>query len=76
MFSNTLNNIRKYGVGAVLAAAGTQAMAALPAGATTALTSLETDAGSLIDAAWGPLLVVAGGFALMKLGKRAIGRAS
>lgn len=47
-----------------------QAHAALPASVSTAFSTLETDAGSLIDLVWPVVITVTVGFVLIKLFKR------
>lgn len=46
------------------------AMAALPAGATTAFTEIQTDALALVDLAWPAVIAVTIAFILLKLFKK------
>lgn len=47
------------------------ASAALPAGATTAFTDVQTDALALVDLAWPAVIAVTTGFIILKLFKKA-----
>lgn len=65
--------------GAIIAASvglATTAQAALPEGVTAAFTTVQTDAGSMIDAGWPVLVGITVGFVLMKLFKKVVSRAS
>jgi hypothetical protein len=57
-------------------AASSSVLADVPAAATTALTSVQTDGMALIDAGWPILAGITGAFVLMKLFKRVVSRAS
>lgn len=59
-----------HAVGAVLALAGAQAHAALPAIIGTTIDSVETDALALADLVWPVLVGLFGAVLLMKLFKR------
>jgi len=50
------------------------ALAALPTGAETAFTTLQTDALSLIDLAWPAVIAVTVGFIILKMFKKAAGK--
>lgn len=52
------------------------AMAELPTAATAAMTGLETDAGSMLDAGWPIAVAVVGGLLLFKLFKKVTGKAT
>lgn len=58
--------------GSALVMAGMQsAHAELPAAATTAFTTINTDGLALIDLAWVPVIGITAGFIIIKLFKRA-----
>jgi len=50
------------------------AMAALPEGAATAFTTLQTDALDLLDLAWPVVIAVTVGFIILKMFKKAAGK--
>ncbi len=52
------------------------AHAALPTGATTAFTTISTDAQALIDLAWPVVLLITGGFITLKLFKKTANKAT
>jgi hypothetical protein len=56
---------------AAVIAAPSVAFAALPLGATTAFSTVQTDALELIDLAWPVVIAVTSGFILVKLFKKA-----
>ncbi|AXH77279.1 MAG: capsid protein [Inoviridae sp.] len=62
-------------VGVISLGAG-QAMAAVPAEATTAVTDLVTDAGTFIGSLWPLLVAVVVGFIFMKIFKKGVSRAT
>lgn len=64
-----MNIVKKYGAVVALLAPGA-AMAELPAGIQTGLTSIQTDGLALADMVWPVLLALLGAGILMKLGKR------
>jgi hypothetical protein len=70
MFSKMRNVVALVTGLMVLMVAG-EASAALPAAATTALTSLQTDGLALIDAAWPVIAAIVVGFIIIKLFKKA-----
>lgn len=57
-------------IGALLSS---NASAAVPEAATTALTSIATDGTTLIDAGWPVLLAITTGFVLLRLFRRLVG---
>lgn len=61
---------RLASAGVVLVSSGV-ANAALPVGATTAFTDVQTDALALIDLAWPAVIAVTTGFIILKLFKKA-----
>lgn len=66
-----MNAIKKVGVGALTLVGGVSAaMAELPAGATTAFTSITADAGDLIDLAWPVAIAITGGIIVLGLFKK------
>jgi hypothetical protein len=52
------------------------AFAAVPAAATAAFTSIETDAAAMLDAGWPILLALTAGFVIMKLFKKVVNKAA
>jgi hypothetical protein len=67
----------KYQICALVAAAfAGSAAAELPPAATAAMGSLETDAGSMLDAGWPIAVAVVGGLLLLKLFKKVTGKAT
>ena len=61
-------------VAAGVLSVSTGASAALPTGATDALTSIQTDGSALIDAGWPIVVAITGGMILIKLFKKVVGR--
>lgn len=62
--------VRNSSVTTALLVAPLSAMAALPAGFEAGLTSMQSDATSMIDAIWPFLLAIAGAFLAIKIFKR------
>lgn len=69
---NTSKKGRIVAVGAALSPLS--AMAALPDGAATAFTTLQTDALALLDLAWPVVIAVTVGFIILKMFKKASGK--
>lgn len=66
---------RLVAAGTALVAAGA-ANAALPVGATTAFSDIQTDALALIDLVWPAAIAITSGFIVLKLFKRAANKAT
>lgn len=71
-----MNILNKGAIGAAVFGLASSAFAALPAAATTAITTLETDAGSMVDSGWPILVAVTGGLILMGVFKKVLSRAT
>lgn len=70
-----LNKSKVTRIGSVGAAlAPFSAMAALPDGAETAFTTLQTDALALVDLAWPAVIAVTVAFIIIKMFKKAAGK--
>lgn len=65
-------------LGALLAAATASAAATaeVPAAATAAITGIQTDGTAMIDAGWPVAAALVGGFILIKLFKKVMGKVS
>jgi len=61
---------------AVTSAFTSVAHAAVPAAATTAITGIQTDGTAMIDAGWPVAAALVGGFILIKLFKKVMGKVS
>lgn len=68
--------LAKKGAIVVVGFVAAGAHAALPEGASTAFTTIQTDGLALIDLAWPVAVAITGGFILLKLFKRAANRAA
>lgn len=66
----------KLAVAASAFGAAAASHAALPDGAATAFTTIQTDGLALIDLAWPVMIAITGGFIIMGLFKKAARRAS
>lgn len=70
-----MDNQKKGRIAAAVAAVSPlSAFAALPEGATTAFTTLQTDALDLLDLAWPVVIAVTVGFIILKMFKKAAGK--
>lgn len=70
------NRYTQAGVAVVGSAASVAAHAELPAAATTAFTTIQTDGLALVDLAWPVMIAVTGGFILLGLFKKAAKKAA
>lgn len=66
----------KLAAGSLLLTASGAAVAAVPAAATDAITTIQTDGLAIINAVWPVLAAITGGLVLMKLFKKAVSRAT
>lgn len=75
-----MNIVKKYGVRAaavpVVLVTAASAHAELPAAVATSLTSLETDAASLMTLLYGAMIAITGGFIVFGLVKKGMRKAA
>jgi steroid 5-alpha reductase family enzyme len=67
---------QKVALAAVLSVAAASSHAALPEAATNAITSIQTDGVAMIDAFWPVAVAITGGFVILKLFRKGVGKAT
>jgi len=76
MFEKLKTGVQRGAIGAGLLALTASAHAELPTAVTGAFTTVQADAGDMLDAGWPLLVAITVGFVLMKLFRKVVSKAS